>query len=133
MDMPQLGDSMPGLQPDGGADENQDMGMPDMDDDMDGMDNDMNEPKESEGTSEIMDIVNGLSLEDQTAVKKYAESLKGESSGNDDEEDDEMPDNMQMEGFVRETMGSMTNSRRDRPNNRIPKEYKGIRKNPFRP
>lgn len=133
MDMPQLGDSMPGLQPDGGADENQDMGMPDMDDDMDGMDNDMNEPEESEGTSEIMDIVNGLSLEDQTAVKKYAESLKGESSGNDDEEDDEMPDNMQMEGFVRETMGSMTNSRRDRPNNRIPKEYKGIRKNPFRP
>ena len=131
MDMPQLGDSMPGLQPDGGADENQDMGMPDMDDDMDGMDNDMNEPEESEGTSEIMDIVNGLSLEDQTAVKKYAESLKGESSGNDDE-DDEMPDNMQMEGFVRETMGSMTNSRRDRPN-RIPKEYKGIRKNPFRP
>lgn len=132
MDMPQLGDTMPGLQPDGGADENQDMGMPDMDDDMGEMDNGMNEPEESDGASEIMDIVNGLSLEDQTAVKKYAESLKGESSGNDDE-DDEMPDNMQMEGFVRETMGSMTNSRRDRPNNRIPKEYKGIRKNPFRP
>ena len=133
MDMPQLGDSMPGLQPDGGADENQDMGMPDMNDDMGEMDTDMNEPEESEGASEIMDIVNGLPLEGQTAVKKYAKSLKDESSGNDDEEDDEMPDNMQMEGFVRETMDSMTNSRRDRPNKRIPKEYKGIRKNPFRP
>jgi len=133
MDMPQLGDSMPGLQPDGGADENQDMGMPDMNDDMGEMDTDMNEPEESEGASEIMDIVNGLSRDDQKAVKKYAESLKDESSGNDDEKDDEIPDNMQMEGFVRETMGSMTNSRRDRPNNRIPKEYKGIRKNPFRP
>lgn len=93
--------------------------------------------EETSADGEIMDIVNGLSLEDQAAVKKYAQSLQKDSTPQ--EPNEEGGDDMQMEGrrrlskMVEESLGDVMNTDNgdDRPSKELPRAYKRSKRNPF--
>lgn len=71
------------------------------------------------GADEISDIIGKLSLEDQAAVKKYAESLVSDNGGEED-------------APIGESIEDITKRGEKRENNKIPRRYRGDDTNPFR-
>lgn len=105
---------------------------------LDSMGGNEDDGQEEANDSEIMDIVNGLSLEDQAAVKKYAQSLQKDSTPQEPNEDanfNGMPTEgrKRLQRMVQETLGDVmdTDSSEERPTRELPKAYKKDRRNPF--
>ena len=132
------GDQMGGPEDMGGIDDmgNEPMGGPDS---MSGMD-DMGGPEDmggpdmgSDEDSELIDIINNLSIEDKAAVTKYAKSMVDDSNGSEEPMDDmqdmggEMPTESRMnyKRIIDEVIEDMFDNEDGitRPHKEIPKEY----------
>lgn len=83
--------------------------------------------QESSDDSELMDIINGLSIEDKAAVEKYAKSM---SDDKDDTPSNDMPMESRKSYFknlVDETINSYLYDDDDEDRvERLPKEYKNL-------
>jgi len=112
-------------------------------DPMDGMPQD---PNAMGGTDddELMNIVNGLSIEDKAAVTKYAKSMADDSEGEDPmmggmpQGNGEMPmeSKRSLKNIIDEVMNDVLNDREGtkRPEKKMPKEYRDMEmpfKSPF--
>lgn len=112
-----------------------------MDDMGDGAENDGDGDKADD---ELMSIFSNLSLEDQAAVKKYAESLNkgdnvskdenGEPNGIDDMAGMPMESARRHGRKIAEMIGDVANHQEDEPkrhSNELPRKYKYKKGNPF--
>ena len=88
---------------------------------------------------ELMDIINGLSIEDKAAVTKYAKSMADDSNG---EETPDMGGEMPMESrrnirnLIDEVINDVLDNREGtkRPEKKLPKQYRNVEmpfKSPF--
>lgn len=89
---------------------------------------------------ELMNIVNGLSIEDKAAVTKYAKSMADDSEGNEmmPQGGEEMPmeSKRPLRNIIDEVLNDVLNDREGtrRPEKKMPKEYRDVEmpfKSPF--
>ena len=103
-------------------------------------DGSMDDPNAMGGEDdELMDIINGLSIEDKAAVTKYAKSMADDSNG---EETPDMGGEMPMESrrnirnLIDEVINDVLDNREGtkRPEKKLPKQYRNVEmpfKSPF--
>ena len=118
------------------------MGLDDMggEDPMGGAPDDMGgEPPMDGEDDELMNIINGLSIEDKAAVTKYAKSMADDSEGAEDPMmGDEMPMESKrgMKSIIDEVLNDVLDSQEGtkRPEKKMPRQYRDMEmpfKSPF--
>jgi hypothetical protein len=89
------------------------------------------------GDDELMNVINNLSMEDKTAVLKYAKSMERDNDDADMPQDDEnmmpMESAKSFKSLVNEVMNDIINDNGDeeRVDKHLPKEYRKL-KSPFK-
>ena len=118
------------------------MGLDDMggEDPMGGAPDDMGgEPPMDGEDDELMNIINGLSIEDKAAVTKYAKSMADDSEGAEDPMmGDEMPMESKrgMKSIIDEVLNDVLDNKEGtkRPEKKMPRQYRDMEmpfKSPF--
>lgn len=116
---------------DGNDDMNHDDGF-DSDDDMNHDDEpqDMHAPEDNGDDSELMDIIDNLSIEDKAAVVKYAKSMMNDES---DDNGITQESYRNMRGLIDETFNDIINGEKYKTRDKkdLPKSYRKMN-NPFK-